>query len=89
MGVLAAGAMLIAFAIAGVVIALESELLVMKQTEGRPHTIRLIVWMLLGVFGGMALTPRTGGPLDPCIYAVSGALIGLGVELFRRLLNRP
>jgi len=83
---------IIAVVIAVVILALESELITTsnRRSDGkkRPsHTGRLIVSMLLGALGGLAFVPRTENSLEPLMYATSGALAGLAVELFRRLLK--
>jgi hypothetical protein len=65
-----------------------------EAKKPRPsHTIRLTVWMLVGVLVGVAFAPAVGNSLDPwfrwrpLICTVSGALAGLAVELFRRFLD--
>jgi hypothetical protein len=89
---------LLAFAVAGIVLAVESGLITLsnRNTDGskRPsHTLRLIGSMLLVSLMGWAFVPPALNGLDPwtkwrpLIYAVSGAIAGLCVELFRRFIN--
>jgi len=68
----------------------------MSDEPERPsHTIRLAAWMLGGVAMGRALAPLGGNGLDwwfqaaPLIYTISGALVGLAIEIFRRFLEAP
>jgi len=65
------------------------------ERKRRSHTIRLTVSMLVGILLGAWFMPVVGNGLDPwfraapLIYTASGALAGLGLELFRRFLEQP
>jgi hypothetical protein len=59
------------------------------------HTIRLLLSMLTGLAIGYAMSGGPRNALDrwdqaaPLTYSVSGALVGLAIELIRRFLDGP
>jgi len=94
------GITLVALAIAGMVIAVESELVVARRKDRSDeaarnptasHPIRLAFLMLLGAALSSLWPPSVGNRLDPWVrfapllHAIVGSMIGLCAELYERI----